>query len=59
MDIIDVVLGFGFSMFISFLVTAALADCAGENCFLTKLVAFCSFGGSLAILIASIILMFI
>lgn len=58
MEIIDVVLGFIFSMFISFLVTAGAVDCMGDS-FFSRLIAVCSFGSSFAILVASIILMFI
>lgn len=58
MGIIDVVLVFIFSSFIAFLVTAGFMDCAGD-CFITRLIAFFSFGGAFVILIASIILMFI
>ena len=58
MEIIDVVLGFLFSMLISSLVTMGAIDCTGD-CFFSRLIAVCSFGSSMIILIASIVLMFI
>lgn len=55
----DVMFIFVLALLMSCIVTGVFAACCGEDHLLTYIVAGCSFGGSMIILIVGIVLLFI